>query len=82
MLENAGITAEMSAKLEAGEMSFDVIDRALKNNEVEKRMNDKITGHSARDLAGKHGLGPLLIPRANAIEKLDVGFLGPIQLPA
>jgi site-specific recombinase XerD len=75
MLENAGVTPEMVERLEAGEISLVEIDQALSDNRVEKRVNDKITGHSAKDVAGKYGFGPLLIPRAVAIEKLDVSFL-------
>ncbi len=75
MLENAGVTPELVARLEEGKISLDEIDKQITSNKVEKRVNDKITGHSARDVSGKYGFGPLLIPRANAIEKLDVRFL-------
>lgn len=75
MLENAGVTPELVASLEAGEITLKEIDKAINDNKIEKRVNDKITGHSARDVSGKYGFGPLLIPRANAIEKLDVRFL-------
>ena len=47
----------------------------MKDNMVEKRVNDKITGHSARDIAGQYGFGPLLIPRSIAVERLDLAFL-------
>jgi integrase len=76
MLENAGVTTDMAEKLETGEITFEEIDLALQSSTVSKRMNDKITGHSSRDVAGKYGFGPLLILRANAIEKLNVSFLG------
>ena len=76
MLENAGITQDMIEKLETGEISLAEIDLAIRENKVDKRVNDKITGHSARDTAGKYGYGPLLIPRANAVSKIDVSFQG------
>jgi integrase len=76
MLENAGITSEMTSQLEKGEISLDEISKVIKTNKVEKRVHDKITGHAARDVSGKYGFGPLLIPRAVAIQTLDVGFLG------
>ena len=60
MLDNAGITEKMTQQLEKGEVSLDAIDLAIKENAVEKRINDKITGHSERDVAGKYGFGPLL----------------------
>lgn len=75
MLENAGVTGEMVDQLETGEITLSDIERSMKDNLVEKRVNDKITGHSARDVSGKYGFGPLLIPRAIAVERLDLGFL-------
>ena len=75
MLENAGVTAEMVDQLESGEITLVDIERSMKDNLVEKRVNDKITGHSARDTSGKYGFGPLLIPRAIAVERIDIGFL-------
>ena len=75
MLENAGVTGEMVDQLETGEITLSDIERSMKDNLVEKRVNDKITGHSARDVSGKYGFGPLLIPRAIAVERIDLGFL-------
>ena len=75
MLENAGVTSEMVDQLESGEITLADIERSMKDNMVEKRVNDKITGHSARDTSGKYGFGPLLIPRAIAVERIDLGFL-------
>lgn len=75
MLENAGVTEEMVEQLETGQISLGEIERSMKDNAVEKRVNDKITGHSARDVSGKYGFGPLLIPRAIAVERLDLSFL-------
>ena len=59
---------------ENNERSLNGIERSMKDNMVEKQVNDKIVGHSACDTAGKYGFGPLSIPRAIAKERFNIGF--------
>ena len=80
MLENAGVTFEMVNQLESDEISLADLERSMRENMVEKRVNDKITGHSARDTSGKYGFGRLLIPRAIAVERIDLSFLQEMSL--
>jgi Trp operon repressor len=75
MLRDAGVTAEMVKLLESGEVTLSEFADAINSGRVSKDLNDRITGHSQKDVAGKYGLGEALITRAAAIEKLDLAFL-------
>lgn len=75
MLRDAGVTAEMAKQLESGEVALSEFADAINSKRVSKDLNDRITGHSQKDVAGKYGLGEALITRAAAIEKLDLSFL-------
>lgn len=75
MLKDAGVTAEMADKLESGEVQLSELADAINARQVSKELNDRITGHAMKDVAGRYGLGHALIPRAAAIEKLSLSFL-------
>lgn len=75
MLRDAGVTAEMVKLLESGEVALSEFADAINSGRVSKDLNDRITGHSQKDVAGKYGLGEALITRAAAIEKLELAFL-------
>ncbi len=75
MLRDAGVTTEMARQLESGEVALSEFADTINSNQVTKELNDHITGHAQKDVAGKYGLGPALIPRAAAIEKLALSFL-------
>jgi integrase len=75
MLRDAGLTLEMVKQLEGGEVALSEFADVINSNQVSKELNDRITGHAQKDVAGKYGLGPALIPRAAAIEKLSLSFL-------
>lgn len=78
LLRNAGMTQDMMSQLESGELTLDEVSQTLDEKSVSKELNDRITGHAQTDIAGKYGVGHHLIPRAAAIEKIDVSFIGGI----
>ncbi|EBA14423.1 Phage integrase [Roseobacter sp. SK209-2-6] len=49
----------------------------LRNAGVSKELNDFFTGHSSGDVAGDYGEGHSLAKRFEAINKVDIEFLGP-----
>lgn len=75
MLKDAGVTATMVEKLQSGEVTLAEIADAINNGQVSKELNDHITGHVQKDVAGKYGLGPALLTRAAAVERLALAFL-------
>jgi len=75
MLKNAGVTDAMVEQLESGDVVLSDIADAINTGQVSKELNDRITGHVQKDVAGQYGLGHALIPRAAAIEKLSLSFL-------
>lgn len=75
LLRNAGLTNDMMDKLESGEISLGEVSDQLDERRVSKELNDRITGHVQPDVAGKYGIGHHIIPRAAAVEKIDISFL-------
>ncbi|MGJ8629035.1 MAG: DUF6538 domain-containing protein [Sulfitobacter sp.] len=49
----------------------------LRNAGVSKELNDFFTGHGSGDVAGNYGEGHSLEKRYEAINKLDISFIGP-----
>ncbi|MEM7005155.1 MAG: DUF6538 domain-containing protein [Pseudomonadota bacterium] len=52
----------------------------LRNAGVTKELNDFFTGHGAGDVAGDYGEGHSLAKRYEAINKIDISFLGAVQV--
>lgn len=75
MLKNAGVTPEMVERLESGEITLSEIATTINSTQISKELNDRITGHVQRDVAGGYGVGHALIPRAAAIEQMALEFL-------
>lgn len=75
MLKDAGVTDAMVEKLELGEVVLSDIANDINTGQVSKELNDRITGHVQKDVAGKYGLGQALISRAAAVEALSLSFL-------
>jgi integrase len=75
LVRNAGLTKAMMDKLESGEVTLEQVSTVLDEKNVSKELNDRITGHAQSDVAGRYGYGHHVIPRAAAIEKIDVSFL-------
>ena len=49
----------------------------MRNAGVHKELNDFFTGHGSGDVAGDYGEGHSLEKRYEAINKVDISFLGP-----
>lgn len=75
MLKDSGVTSTMVAQLEDGEVTLPDIATEINSGQISKELNDRLTGHVQKDVAGNYGLGHALIPRAAAVETLALDFL-------
>ena len=75
MLKDSGVTPSMVEQLENGEVILSEIADSINSGQVSTELNDRLTGHAMKDVAGKYGLGHALITRAAAIEKMALSFL-------
>lgn len=75
LVRNAGLTKAMMDKLESGEVTLEEVSNVLDEKSVSKELNDRLTGHAQQDTGGRYGFGHHVIPRAAAVEKIDISFL-------
>lgn len=74
LVRNSGLTKAMMDKLESGEVTLEEVSNVLDEKSVSKELNDRLTGHAQQDVGGRYGYGHHVIPRAAAVEKIDISF--------